>query len=235
MGPGLKPAATGFPSVDNFRETILEVAGSSGLTLSSKQLKVLSAHHRLLVQWGRRTNLTAIHDTEEIIRRHFMEGLLAGSFLTRNGVRGAYLDLGSGNGFPAVPIRVACAAASPLILVESSRKRTAFLRALVREAGWTDARVESRRVLRGRDLEDLPCDIFTTRGVLPFPLLVEGLPFLRPGGTALLFMRRSTLEREIPVLSPTLRLVAEASLPGRQAGLLLLQKNQGPTPPECFT
>ena len=231
MGLVPGPAAIGFLSVDNFREIILEEASSSGLTLSGEQLRVLDAHHRLLIQWGRRTNLTAIRDTREIVRRHFMEGLLAGSFLARNGVRGSYLDLGSGNGFPAVPIRVACAEASPLILVESSRKRTAFLRALVREVEWTDARVETRRVLSGRDLEDVPCDIFTTRGVLPFSLLVEGLPFLRPGGAALLFMRRSTLERETPGLPPTLRLAAEAPLPGREAGLLLLRKSQAPTTP----
>lgn len=169
-------------------------------------------------------NLTAIREPGEVIRRHFLEGLLAGEFLGRVKASGTLLDLGSGNGFPAIPIRVARPEASPLILVESSRKRAAFLRALVRELGWRDARVEVRRVEAGRDLQDLPCDIFTTRGVTPFGLLEEGLPFLNRGGFALLFMRRSALEKEAPRLPPTLQVEAESPLEGRETGMILLAK-----------
>ena len=169
-------------------------------------------------------NLTAIREPGEMVHRHFLEGLIAGEFLGRLRVSGALVDLGSGNGFPAVPIRVARPEASPLILVESSRKRAAFLRALLRELGWRDARVEVRRVEAARDLRDLPCDIFTTRGVTPYGLLEEGLPFLNRGGFALLFMRRGALEREVPRLPATLRVEAECPLEGREAGMILLAK-----------
>jgi hypothetical protein len=79
-------------------------------------------------------------------------------------------------------------------------------------------------VQKGSDLRDLPCDIFTTRGVTPFDLLKEGLPFLNPGGIALLFIRRSLLEREVPLLPASLSIEAEGSLPGREAGMILLRK-----------
>ena len=170
-------------------------------------------------------NLTAIRDPGEVVRRHFLEGLLAGAFLGRHGASGTILDLGSGNGFPAIPIRVARPEAAPLILVESSRKRAAFLRALLRELGWRDSRVEVRRVETGRDLQDLPCDIFTTRGVTPFDLLEEGLPFLNRGGSARLFLRRGDLVERVPQLPPALRVAAEGPLVGREAGMILLRKD----------
>jgi 16S rRNA (guanine527-N7)-methyltransferase len=207
-----------------FRREILRAAEAQGISLSDDQVRSMEIHRDLLMAWGRRMNLTAIRDPGEMIRRHFLEGLLAGEFLGRNRASGTVLDLGSGNGFPAVPIRVARPEAAPLILVESSRKRAAFLRALLRELGWGDSRVEVRRVEGSVDLQDLSCDIFTTRGVTPFDLLKEGLPFLKRGGFALLFMRHGALDREIPRLPPELRVEAESPLEGREAGMILLSK-----------
>ena len=207
-----------------FRREILRAAEGQGISLSDGQVRSLEIHRDLLLAWGRRMNLTAIRDPGEMVRRHFLEGLLAGEFLRRCRASGTVLDLGSGNGFPAVPIRVARPEAAPLILVESSRKRAAFLRALLRELGWGDSRVEVRRVEGSGDLRDLPCDIFTTRGVAPFGLVKEGLPFLKRGGFALLFMRRAALDSEIPRLPPELRVEAESPLEGRETGMILLAK-----------
>jgi len=207
-----------------FRQEILRAAQGQGIALSENQVRTMEIHRDLLQSWGRRMNLTAIREPKQVVHRHFLEGLLAGEFLGRHKASGTVLDLGSGNGFPTIPIRVARPEAAPLILVESSRKRAAFLRALLRELGWGDSRVEVRRVETGRDLLDLPCDIFTTRGVAPFGLLEEGLPFLNRGGFALLFMRRRDLVEKAPQLPPALRVVAEGPLEGREAGMILLEK-----------
>jgi 16S rRNA (guanine527-N7)-methyltransferase len=215
---------TGPDSAFPFRREILRAAEAQGISLSDDQVRSMEIHRDLLMAWGGRMNLTAIRDPGEMVRRHFLEGLLAGKFLGRCRASGTVLDLGSGNGFPAVPIRVARPEAAPLILVESSRKRAAFLRALLRELGWVDSRVEVRRVEGSGNLRDLPCDIFTTRGVTPFGLLEEGLPFLKRGGFALLFMRRSALDAEIPRLPPGLRVEAESPLEGRETGMILLAK-----------
>ena len=214
----------GKEDMASFRRMLREAAAGHGIPLSDPQIQLLSVHRGLLETWGRRMNLTAIRDSVEIVQRHFLEGLLAGQFLARLGASGSLLDLGSGNGFPAVPIRVALPEASPVVLVESSGKRAAFLRALLRNLGWSESRVETRRVQKGRDLQDLPCDIFTTRGVTPFDLLKEGLPFLNPGGTALFFMRRTLLDREVPHLPESLSIEGESPLPGREAGMILLRK-----------
>lgn len=203
---------------------MIEAATREGLALSASQLHDLEVHYELLEGWGRRMNLTAIRKLREVVERHFLEGLLAGTFLATRGISGRLVDLGSGNGFPGIPIRVACPSVTGITLVESSHKKAAFLRALLRELGWPASRVEVRRASSGRELADLPCDIFTTRGVAPLPFIREGFPFIHSGGHALLFMTREHLEKELPVLPGTLELLGESPLPGLKTGLLLLTR-----------
>src|SRR6266404_5670909 len=88
----------------------------------------LSTYLDLLLKWNSRTNLTAIRDPEEIVRRHFGESLFAAQHL---GNPNTLLDLGSGAGFPGLPI----ALLHPEIhvtLAESQNKKATFLREVVR-------------------------------------------------------------------------------------------------------
>lgn len=103
----------------------------------------LSTYLDLLLKWNSRTNLTAIREPEEIVRRHFGESLFAGRHL---GSPSTLLDFGSGAGFPGLPI----ALLHPEIkvtLAESQNKKATFLREVVRTLGlsveiWS-ARVET--------------------------------------------------------------------------------------------
>ncbi|MDW5265623.1 MULTISPECIES: 16S rRNA (guanine(527)-N(7))-methyltransferase RsmG [Acidobacteriaceae] len=95
-------------------------------------LPQLSAYLDLLLKWNARTNLTAIRDPEEIVRRHFGESLFAARHLAAD--TPTLLDLGSGAGFPGVPI----ALLHPEIqvtLAESQNKKASFLREVVRTLG----------------------------------------------------------------------------------------------------
>jgi 16S rRNA (guanine527-N7)-methyltransferase len=94
-------------------------------------LPQLSAYLDLLLKWSARTNLTAIREPEEIVRRHFGESLFAAE---RLGPCDTLLDLGSGAGFPGLPI----ALLRPEIrvtLAESQGKKAAFLREAARTLG----------------------------------------------------------------------------------------------------
>lgn len=103
-------------------------------------LPQLSAYLDLLLKWNARTNLTAIREPEEIVRRHFGESLFAASYLVDDVP--TLLDLGSGAGFPGIPI----ALLRPDIrvtLAESQHKKASFLREAVRTLGisaevWAD-------------------------------------------------------------------------------------------------
>ena len=89
----------------------------------------LSTYLELLLKWNARTNLTAIRQPEEMVRRHFGESLFAGC-LVPEGTQ-TLLDLGSGGGFPGIPIQILRSEIA-VTLAESQGKKTAFLREAVR-------------------------------------------------------------------------------------------------------
>jgi 16S rRNA (guanine527-N7)-methyltransferase len=130
----------------------------------------LSAYLDLLLKWNARTNLTAIRDPEEIVRRHFGESLFAARHLNQGNLDpstsepGAItlLDFGSGAGFPGIPI----ALLHPNIqvtLAESQNKKSSFLREAVRTLKLPNVEVWAARA------ETLPADrqfrIVTLRAV----------------------------------------------------------------------
>jgi 16S rRNA (guanine527-N7)-methyltransferase len=91
----------------------------------------LSTYLDLLLKWNARTNLTAIRDPEEIVRRHFGESLFAGQHL---GACDTLLDFGSGAGFPGLPIAI-LRPDIQVTLAESQNKKSTFLREVVRSLG----------------------------------------------------------------------------------------------------
>src|SRR5260370_9522 len=121
----------------------------SGLTPAAL-LPKLSPDPDLLLKWNARTNLTAIRDPEEIVRRHFGESLFAARHLnptTPDPSPMTLLDFGSGAGFPGLPIAL-LRPDLQVTLAESQNKKAAFLREAVRTLilpnveVW-DARVEA--------------------------------------------------------------------------------------------
>jgi len=88
-----------------------------------------SAYLDLLLKWNARTNLTAIRDPEEIVRRHFGESLFAARHLDPD--TSTLLDFGSGAGFPGIPIAL-LRPEIQVTLAESQNKKAAFLREAVR-------------------------------------------------------------------------------------------------------
>lgn len=91
-------------------------------------LEQLSVYLDLLVLWNGRTNLSAIREPKEIVRRHFAESLFAALYL---GGAGQLLDLGSGAGFPGLPMQLWHSGLA-VTLAESQGKKAAFLREVVR-------------------------------------------------------------------------------------------------------
>ena len=176
-----------------FTETLLKIARATGRSLSDQELGQFETHYRLLQKWSRRMNLTGLKDESMIARRHFLEPIAIADLLDD---RGRLVDLGSGNGFPAVPLKV-LRPGLELVLVESSERKSAFLRAVIRELGLSGARVETRRVRRLDDLMDLlPCRYLTLRAIRADDLLKgKGIPILVPGGKGLFFVTPEQVER----------------------------------------
>ncbi len=134
------------PPAPEFRELLIN--NLSGICeLSDLQLDLLESHYNLLRHWNERMNLTAIRDVESIVVRHYCESLFLGTLLPEGDLR--ITDIGSGAGFPGVPLAV-LRPNCRVTLVESNLRKAVFLREATR--GWTNVAVEGCRaeVLKSR-------------------------------------------------------------------------------------
>lgn len=145
----------------------------------------LSVHVRLMLAWNEAINLTAIVDPAAIARRHVADSLAAIPVL-RDGPSERLVDIGSGAGFPGLPLAVV----HPwqVTLADSVGKKATFLRAAASAMDLED-RVSVRNE-RAETLERGTWDIAMARAVGSVADLVEiGLPLLRPGGRLVVWKR----------------------------------------------
>jgi len=135
-----------------------------GITLSEAQVQRLRDHYELLCRWNARINLTSVRTLRDVVTRHFAESLFLADRLPNVGT---VVDVGSGAGFPGVPISVARPGLK-VTLVDSNGKKAAFLQEAVR--GESGVKVRSVRfsevegeynwgVWRGVALEDIEEDL----------------------------------------------------------------------------
>lgn len=109
----------------------VQAIANSGRT-GPQLCECVSVYLELLLKWNARTNLTAIRSPEEIVMRHFGESFFAAAQLSS--VTESVLDLGSGAGFPGIPIQLICPGVR-VMLAESQHKKVAFLREVIRTLG----------------------------------------------------------------------------------------------------
>lgn len=92
--------------------------------LSTAQISQLQTHFQALLKWNKVINLTSIRDPEQIVERHYCESLFLGAHLPPGNLRIA--DIGSGAGFPGVPVAV-LRSESSVSLIESHQRKSVFL------------------------------------------------------------------------------------------------------------
>ena len=206
--------------------------------LSAAGLAAIDGHVRLLLAWTESINLTAIRDPAGVALLHVVDSLAAVPALRARGVR-RLLDLGSGGGFPGLPLAVALDAERTL-LVDSVGKKVRFLETVARALGLED-RVAAEAVRAEalahdpRDREAWPA--VTARAVASLAELVEvGLPLVAPGGV-LVAWKRAPIEDELDAAGPALDalragrvVVLEAGVPGLDDHRLIVIARGGPIP-----
>lgn len=99
-------------------------------SLSEAQVAQLNAHYELLLRWNKVLNLTAVRDAGEMVVRHYAESLFLAARLPHGAM--SVVDIGSGAGFPGVPVAVLRPQAD-VTLVESHQRKAVFLREATRE------------------------------------------------------------------------------------------------------
>lgn len=204
----------------------LLVAGAItlGLRLSSEQVAAFRTYREEILRWSAQTNLTALRQPEDIVRAGFLDSL-ACLPLIPPGTRRT-LDVGSGAGFPGLPLKLLRPDLS-FTLVEASRKKATFLQHVVRRLGLAEVRVVQQRAedLAGDPAERGAYDLALARAVASPPEQARLVrPFLRAGGLFLLQTGPRPLRRSSEaggpapgsmdrLLGPGFELVRELQLP----------------------
>jgi 16S rRNA (guanine527-N7)-methyltransferase len=135
-----------------------------GVYLSDAQLAGVHDYIQLLLKWNRSLSLTSVADAAEIARRHFGESMFAASLLPVENCRLA--DVGTGAGFPGLPLKI-IRPDIDLVLIESNKKKCAFLSEVVRSLGLNGVEiVPDRFELITPDA--LRLDVITARAVGEF-------------------------------------------------------------------
>ncbi len=180
-------------------ELLREGAKTLGLTLGPKHLAAFETYYQELESWNRRFNLTAITGYEEVQRKHFLDSLSCLLALPQEQRKGTVpdtvplqlgsrrlwcLDVGSGAGFPGLPIKIMLPEAK-MTLVEATGKKVTFLRHMAEALALEDVEVlHARAEDVGQMPEHRECyDLVTARAVAHLAVLAEYcLPLCRLGG-----------------------------------------------------
>jgi len=167
------------------RELLHNGAQDLGLSLTIEQINSVFIYLAELKKWNKKINLTAIKDERDVVIKHVLDSLayLYG-FKPAPGLR--LLDMGSGAGFPALPIKIAYPGIS-ITMVESTKKKASFLRHIIRTLKLTEIEVLDIRIneLPGSLLSAF--DIVTARAFADMrSAITSGAPFLKSNGLMVL-------------------------------------------------
>jgi 16S rRNA (guanine527-N7)-methyltransferase len=195
-----------------FAERLGKRSRKAGLTLDVPTAEALTAYYSLLEFWNRKVNLTSfslIDAPDEAIDRLLIEPMVAAKHIlgstghppahrTALAAHPRLLDIGSGGGSPAIPLKIALPSIT-LVMVESKTRKSAFLREAIRQLNLSNSSVETARaedLLTRSELHESQ-DFVTIRAVrMEQSLLTKIQAFARLGGRILLF--RSSAGSEAP-------------------------------------
>src|SRR6266481_1125399 len=148
---------------------IRRALGEFNLPAYDDQVLQIQRYIEILLTWNEKINLTAIRDPLEILYRHFCESMYAAEIIPERG--GRLADVGSGGGFPGLPLKI-IRPDLRVFLVESNLKKATFLAEVVRELGLNDAQVLVRRYEELHE-EIAPLDYVCSRALGEFPAFLS--------------------------------------------------------------
>jgi 16S rRNA (guanine527-N7)-methyltransferase len=153
------------PSEDAVRRALAEFQ----ITVSDGQVLQIQRYIKILLAWNEKVNLTAIRDPQDILYRHFCESMYAAASVPVE--NGRLADVGSGGGFPGLPLKILCPNLR-VFLVESNLKKATFLAEVIRELELTDTQVLVRRYEELGE-EIAPLDYVCSRALGEFPSFLQ--------------------------------------------------------------
>jgi 16S rRNA (guanine527-N7)-methyltransferase len=218
--------------LEPFLTTPTREANDQPRTANDALYQHISTYIDLLLRWNARINLTAIRDPEQIVIRHFGESLFAAQILfpcsfsvppvLKDLDAPRVADLGSGAGFPGIPLKLWAPQIS-LTLIESNHKKCAFLREVARALTLTNINIQNARV------ETIPAqsfDLVTLRAVERFEKILPVAANLLAHAGALALLIGASQLAEARVTLPALSWFDPIPVPQSTSRVLLIARQQ---------
>lgn len=215
------------------RRILDEGAGEIGAPLTETQIGEFGVYLSELMKWNKKLNLTSLKTETEIVIKHFLDSLTP---LAHIGMGSFVMDLGSGAGFPGIPMKIARPDLR-LILLESRGRRVAFLNNVIRVLRLKNARAIQQRAdskgfrnVMGGHLDVVVARAFGETG----EILDLGAPYLKAGGSMIVMKGPRWKEQKHPrnyqcgMDKMTRKQVVELELPalGDRRALLIYKKGK---------
>lgn len=179
-------------------QAFYQVLIEHGITLTDKQKKQFETYFRLLVEWNKKINLTAITDKEEVYLKHFYDSIapILQGYIDNSPL--SILDIGAGAGFPSIPMKILYPEID-ITIIDSLNKRINFLNILANKLELSGVHFfHGRAEDFGQDkVFRAKFDIVTARAVARMQVLAElTIPFLKVNGR-LIALKAAAAEEEL--------------------------------------
>jgi len=179
--------------ITKFKKIMISNLKQLNIELSNEQLTQFYEYMLILIEWNKVMNLTAIIEPEEIITKHFIDSLTVLNYIDKND---RIIDVGTGAGFPGIPIKIAYPD-TEIVLLDSLNKRTKFLQDVIVKLNLSKIKtIHGRAEEYGRNKEYREkFDVAVARAVAPLNILVEYLiPFIKVNGKCLCMKGSNSME-----------------------------------------
>lgn len=172
----------------NASDLLAKGASELGIEPTENQTGLFMLYLKELKHWNKSINLTALKEDHDIVIKHFIDSITPADLITREAM---LLDIGSGAGFPGVPLKI-LRPDIDVVLLESSGKKAAFLKDLIRKLGLKGLKVFSERAENAENgVPKKSFDSVITRAVGSVPHVLElSAPYVKKGGHVLLMRGR---------------------------------------------
>ena len=165
------------------RTNLYKGAKELGIELSPLQLDQFGAFYKLLLEWNEKINLTTITAEKDVLVKHFLDSLSGASVFSMQ-KKMKVADIGTGGGFPGIPLAIAFPEAS-FLLMDATGKKVRFLKKVIEELGLFHVDAVQGRAEEMAHQEGFRehFDLVVSRAVASMPVLLEYLAgFAKPGG-----------------------------------------------------
>ena len=170
-----------------------------GLTPSKVQIDAFMTYLSELKKWNKAYNLTGLKKDEDIIIKHFLDSILYLNVISDGEIKIA--DIGSGAGFPGIPIKI-IRPEIEMYLIEPSMKKSAFLRHIIRELQLKKIEVIEKRIEEIRVNKELPLsvDVAVTRALFSIKDFIKKASHIVKKGGILILNKGPKVKEEIKIL-----------------------------------